>query len=251
MELAAFVAAARRARPTLVVDEVAFAAHVHASLAAGANVGHAADLLLAFACGSGDEAALGILERELIAPLASTVLRGSIAIDEVLQVLRVTLIVGTARGGPRILQYRGRGPLAAWLAICATRLMIHQRGTPTLELDDTVAEPLATSGALAYLQGRYRDVFNRAFQAAMKQLTPRDRALLHQYYALGTGMERLGVVYGVSRATAARRVALARARLVATVRDRVAGELQIDPAEADSILRSIRSAIELSLPSAG
>jgi RNA polymerase sigma-70 factor, ECF subfamily len=247
----------RRAWPRFAVEERGFLDYVSACLPHDGDPAdalarlHVADLYLAFACAGRDAHALAVFERERMRPVVARALRRRPDCDAegLMQQLRMTLLVGTAASAPTLLQYRGRAPLKAWLSVCATRLVVRARdATPGwAALDDNLEAPLATGGELGCLKGRYRESFNAAFRDALVGLAPRDRALLHQQYGLEMGIDRLGTVYGVSRATAARWVARARERLVGAVRARLVDELGLEGDEIDSILRSIRSAIELTL----
>ena len=97
----------------------------------------AADLALASACAQGDPEALARFEAILTAirPALAAVGASTTEIDEVLQRLRVQLLVGDQ---PGILAYAGRGELRAWVRVIGVREMVRlcRQGGRAEELDD-------------------------------------------------------------------------------------------------------------------
>src|SRR5262249_57644413 len=89
-----------------------------------------ADLYLAFACGAGIPGALAAFESKYMARVPSLIARLDPAgrlTDEVIQTLRVQILVPDARGRARILDYSGRGALIAWLRVSAIRATLKLR----------------------------------------------------------------------------------------------------------------------------
>lgn len=203
----------------------------------------AAEVELCQACARGDEAALASLET-YFARCRQRLTRKFSAdeVDEALQQVRVTLLVREGGQTPRIAQYRGDGKLEKWLAIAATRHLLRNEGKRANPVLARLGEEVSTS-----LSAPYLPVINEALASAWNELSSRGRALLHQQYALSLGIDRIGHHYEVSRATAARWVAQARNELVERVRSKLAVELSARPAEVDSMLRSLRDALELEL----
>jgi RNA polymerase sigma-70 factor (ECF subfamily) len=85
------------------------------------------------------------------------------------------------------------------------------RKAPTEEtpLDD--AGPLAVPAPgddpeLEYLKRTYRAEIRQAFEEAARGLEPEERNLLRDHYAHGLSIDRIAVVHGFHRATAARRI---------------------------------------------
>ena len=66
-------------------------------------------------------------------------------------------------------------------------------------------------------------------------------------YLGGLNIERIGVCYGVHRATVARSIGDARERLLADTRTRLAGNLALEESEVDSLVGLLRSQVEVSL----
>jgi RNA polymerase sigma-70 factor (ECF subfamily) len=63
----------------------------------------------------------------------------------------------------------------------------------------------------------------------------------------GWTIDRIGALYGVHRATAARRIAAARDELGAAIRTELAARLAISIDEVDSIVRLVQNRIDVSL----
>ena len=90
---------------------------------------HADDLDLASACVTGDRDALEKLEVliERQAEAIARVDRSHDFIREIQQRVRMRLLVGANDGRPRIVDYAGRGPLAAFVRVAALRLALMEK----------------------------------------------------------------------------------------------------------------------------
>jgi RNA polymerase sigma-70 factor (ECF subfamily) len=107
--------------------------------------------------------------------------------------------------------------------------------------------PLASGNPeLDHLRGLYRAEFKSALEEAISSLDPDERKILRNYYYEGLGVERLGVLYNVDTRTAGRRIARARAKILSTTRRRLMAKLGLGRAELESILRAVRSGLEIS-----
>jgi RNA polymerase sigma-70 factor len=94
---------------------------------------HVTDLYLAFACLEHKPAAVRSLEARYLAPLEQLFLRknASAWTKDVSQMLRAKLLVGLGGAAPALAAYAGRGPLAPWLKVTATRVLLNDiRATP-------------------------------------------------------------------------------------------------------------------------
>lgn len=223
---------------------------------AGNYADHREDVTWADELARSTPAALARFERELV-PDIRAVLRGrgfdSEEITEVLQELRVHLLVGDG-GPPLITQYGGRGTLRSWVLVCAVRgavkLRRRQRHEPPAADEVLIDLVDRTAGQgdrdLAALKQGYRDAFRRAFRHALGALDPGSRTLLRLHAIDGLTIDEIGALQGVHRATAARRLERARDSLFRGTRAALMGELGTDRLEAESILRWVRSRIDLS-----
>jgi RNA polymerase sigma-70 factor (ECF subfamily) len=105
-----------------------------------------------------------------------------------------------------------------------------------------------TAPALAVMKAKYRDEFKRAFHAAVAALSDRERLLLRQAELDGLSIDELAKFYGVHRATTARWVESAREAVLKKTQEALAERLAIASAEVASIMRLIRSSLDVSLP---
>src|SRR5262245_11625224 len=108
--------------------------HVAAAVAAGADLLHAADLVLAWAATTGDRAAVARLEHTIGGELATAARKIDPApafVDEIRQAALVRLLVGEPPAPPRIPTYRGTGPLRGWAALAALRLALNTKRART------------------------------------------------------------------------------------------------------------------------
>jgi RNA polymerase sigma-70 factor, ECF subfamily len=260
-ELGAALDAARAAWPSLALDPDRFVACLRRLLAGHPAPAellarlHVADLYLACACGAGDRAALAVLEERMWPEIDSVLARLSLPAarrDDLMQDLRVALLVGKSGSPGKIDQYRGEGELRRWLRAAALRAVYQaaRRTRREVALDDTSLAALAgidDGPELTHVKEVYRAEFKAAFAAALAGIDRRERILLRQHYLDGLTVDELGSVHGVHRATAARWVARARARLLRAVLRELRRRLRLGRSELDSILRLVRSRIDLSL----
>jgi RNA polymerase sigma-70 factor (ECF subfamily) len=234
-------------------------------LAAELDTARVADLWAACACGTGDGRAIAEVEARYFPDVDAALGKMGLSADrigEVKQGLRRLLFVGdpdvqaAGRSGPpgappRITEYRGTGDLRAWLRVSAMRAALkllrkENRETPT---DDALLEARAQQDdpELAYMKAAYRASFKVAFQEALESLLPRERTLLKQQIVDGLGIDELGALYQVHRATAARWVQSAREKLLLRTRRTFMLNARISSDECESIMRLVRSQLDMSL----
>lgn len=260
-------AAGRAAWPAIAVADAALAAAVAERLA-DAEPAHAAEAFLATALAAGDPAAVAVFEAELVPEIDVALRRmrlpGGTA-DEVRQALRVELLVGTAGGGPRIADYGGRGALAGWLRVTATRraLKVLRAAKREESLDELLldhwpldrtpdATPSHGRGAAASPEGRhlratYTTELKRAVGEAFAALAVRQRNLLRQHLLDDLTIDELARLYRVHRATCARWLVDAREELGKRTRKHLGEHLGLAGDELASLLRYLDSDLELSL----
>jgi len=214
---------------------------------------HPADYWLAVALAHQVPAAMRVFERLLVPEINLALRRLRLpggAADEVMQALRVELLVGDPV--PRIAGYGGRGALAAWLRVTATRkaLKLLRRTVREETLDELLLEhwPEATPGpAHRHLRTTYTAELKRAVADALGGLEVRQRNLLRQHVLDGLTIDELARLYRAHRATCARWLADARAELGRHTRRHLTAALGLPGDEVDSVLRLLDSDIELSL----
>jgi len=226
--------AGRAAFPTLGLTAEAFVDFVGARLEPGQDPDKLAgvDLYLVAACLAGvPEAARTFIERHRaeverhVRRLAGT----PEATGELLQELWVELLTGGADGQPpRLSQYRGRGPLDAWLRVTIVRRGVDlTRKKKMVDFEEVAFDRAADHDPeLSVLRRRHRDELAAIFKDAAAA-TPRDeRTLLRMHYVDGATLNDLAVVFRTSRSGIHRKVEAARdalmGRIAALVRERLA-----------------------------
>lgn len=128
--LAELLATARAAWPDLPLPAATFLRHLAERFPEGSSpvislqTLHAADFYLACACAHGIPAAHAVLDAQFLPKVDEAVARvggsGGDAV-EVRQRLRERLLTPEEGKAPRIAEYQGTGPLAAWLSAAAVR----------------------------------------------------------------------------------------------------------------------------------
>lgn len=245
---------ARRAWGPL--DEDAFARHLASRATFVDDVDalvrlHAVDLALASACLRGEPRAIESLEREVrpvvLRALQRTRLDGGDR-DDVGAAIREELVFGRDGKPPLLATYSGRGSLKGWAHAIASRLGVKRqrdldRHVVTDDLEPLV--PVVTGPDVTLDRHRHRRLFDAAFTAAVRALETRERNLLRQHYLDGLGIDDLGAMYRVHRATAARWLIGARQAIFDRVKTLLAENLS--PAEVNELLIDPDSDFALSL----
>jgi RNA polymerase sigma-70 factor (ECF subfamily) len=246
----------RQTWPDIELDLTAYAAFVD-ERAAGASLDelYLDHLYLACACAEGVPHAIARVEERFVGRLGAALApfeQVGIAAAEVVQLLRVRLFTCEEGRRPRIAEYGGLADLGAWIKVVAVRIAISLGRKDRRELavgDEMLGQvPSQTpSPELALLRETYRSEFRAAFQVGFRSLTPRERNLLRHQVLDQMSIDRIGALYGVHRATAARWLAHARHALVRAVRRELQSQLQVGRSELESILRLIQSQLDISL----
>ena len=144
--------------------------------------------------------------------------------------------MGSLRGFVRIIAAREVVALAR-RADARTR-----RSEPDLEelVNDSDPELLS-------LKARYGEEFKAAFEMAIAQLEPRQRNLLRHQLIDDLGIDAIGALYGVHRATAARWLARAREDLFDGTVTELSQRLSLPAPEIQSVIRIIGSQLDASV----
>jgi len=211
-----------------------------------------ADLFLAAACTTGDERAIAAFRAALWPAVRDVLARlgaGAALLDETEQRVLEMLFVAPPGGRPQIAGYSGRGRLRSWLRSIGVRTGRRLMGAAVgAGGDDLERMPAAVDDPqLELLRTQYAGTFRTAVVTAFARLTDRQRNLLRQYHLDELTIDQLGTLYHVNRATAARWVIGARAALLEATRELLAAELAIPTGEVDSIIRLVRSRIDISI----
>jgi RNA polymerase sigma-70 factor (ECF subfamily) len=212
---------------------------------------HEAERELAVRCAAGDPEALAELERTYFPGIRRALAKMGLSresIDEVMQALRADMfVVRSAHPAhpPRIAEYEGRGSLAAWLRVSATRLatkLVRPRNDVAADEDALLAARApGDDPELSFIKEASRSAFKAAFQKALDALDDRGRALLKMHLIDGLGIDAIAEVYDVHRATAARWLARAEEEILESTRKSLMLDGKIGREECASILRLVRS----------
>jgi serine/threonine-protein kinase len=222
---------------------------------------HADDLLLAAACLRGEAAALAQLEaRVQLAARKAFAGKRLDAEDErdVVQNVLTHLLVARDGETPRLASYAGAGPLDGWLRVTLSRAGISRLRAlasqpPRAEHEDAEAEVAAFGRAvdddpeLATLRARYSEALSAALKESIAALAEADRGLVREHYLEGLTIDDLAALHQTHRATAARRLARARHKVLEGTRSRMMLRFGLGPTELGSLLGALMSGLDWTL----
>lgn len=255
------VRSARAEWPELEVPDEIFVAFLAVRVPDHEDVGTAlgtmqvGDLYLACACLRGESAAIAAFERRFGSELDIALRQIDLPPaqrEEVRQSFQARLLVAPAGAQGTLAKYSGRGSLSGWLRVSITRLALRQAGRGRREraVSDDLLENLPEAEndpELGYLKDLYRVEFKAAFEVAMERLTTRERNLLRHQFVDRLNIDEIGALYRVHRSTAARWLDKARQSVVDHIRRSMMERLRIQGDEYESIMRLIRSQVDLSI----
>jgi RNA polymerase sigma-70 factor (ECF subfamily) len=205
------------------------------------------DLFLCCACLQGDRAAQAVLDRRILSQVPRWVGRLAQSPEDVQQELRAALLFG--EGGGRLRDYAGRGSLERWIKVAATRRAISQQRSqkPVDPLDEVEELFSGPDPQLDFVKLRDREALRKVLQEAIRGLPARELGLLRLHYLQSVSLDKLAALERVHRATVARWLAEARARVLARARALLHERLRLTEAESDSLVRFVGSRLDLSL----
>ena len=245
--------------PTVQLDPSVYLSHLAAKVRARSDelsdrvirTMPAADLYLAAACTAGDPAAIAAFHDTIlpvVRPALAKLGMSDATIDETEQRVLISVLVGDP-DRPAIATYGGRGRLRSWLRSIGVRIGRRLSGTMQLAEPDELDHLSANvhDPELELLRSRYRDEVRTALAGALDQLPERQRNVLRQYYVDGLTIDQLAALYRVDRATTARWVVGARSAVLAATREQLREKLGATSTEVESILRLVRSQLDLNL----
>jgi RNA polymerase sigma-70 factor, ECF subfamily len=259
----ALVRSARASWAEIHVERDAWADHLARHLVCGDVPGQlaqmrAADVHLALGCLARDPRALAEFDLRLreVAPRAlSGVQSRASSLDDLPQDVRERLLV--ARDGatrPKLATYSGKGPIEGWLRVTIARsalsaLRTRQAADPGSDDATSALLELAASDdpQLETLRRRYAPELTGAIQDAISALPEGDRVLLRLNMVDGLSIDDLAIVYGVHRATTARRLARVRHRIFADARARAVDRLNLQQTDFESLMEVMLSKLDITL----
>jgi len=237
------IAAARAACLALAELGVTVAPEPFAADLARRGIGEVAaprmvELALAWACTQGDEAAIAYFERIYVSQARNALAKlrlGRTLADDVVGWMRFELMVRPE--GPLLATYTGRGELGSWVRAIAVHEAVKRERRARREVTPELLEELPMPAAeLFAMRGAYGAELTAALSNSFAALPLDERNLLRQFFLDGLTIDMLGKLYKVHRATAARRVAAARVRLVDLVRATLRRDLALSEDAVDQVI---------------
>jgi RNA polymerase sigma-70 factor, ECF subfamily len=249
---AAHIAVAREAWPTLTWDVATYRAWLvdacgnEHELATRLPSLDPAESVLCWTAGSGDAEAHRLFDLHYMHQVGPALRRfgGDAAFaDEVAQRVRVKLLVATSGAHAPIARYALGTGLAGLVRTAAVREALSlrrgdKRSEPEATLDVVVGE---ADPELRALKDRYAREFQRAFTAAVTELSAKDRHLLRLSLSAHASIDDIARMHQTHRATAARWLNAARDELAAKTRQHLQAALVVGDDELQSLLRLIRT----------
>ena len=245
--------------PSLQVDALELRGYLQerAVSTVGLSPAIAADLFLACACVMRVPSAIQLFQTtyDPIVSSAARRLDGSPAFaDELRQRLSEQLFVGTDHSPAKIGDYRGRGPLSAWLRTSAKRLALRLAKVSSPEVlmtREALADEISDvcDQELALLKEHYGELFRQELVLALNELPARERMLLQLHLVAGLSTTRIAKMYHLNQSSISRQLQRAAANVFALIKQRVHARLGVETAELESLLDLARSHIELTLSS--
>lgn len=250
--MADFEARARTAWPAVTVSSSAFRDFVRERLEDEPSDEIAQDLLLCCGCLEGDDAALRGFDENLgqwVPAFVAKLGLDAVQIDEVRQRLRHRLLIPNDAGHRKLADYRGLGRLPSWLRVVAIRIALDLKQTEARRASTPPRDDQLVSDdpELDYLRQRYAEDFRAAFVDALRGLPLEQRNVLRLHLLDGLNIDRIGQLHDVHRATAARWLASARESLAKETQRLLQARLQVSRSEFESLLRLVRSDLDVSL----
>jgi RNA polymerase sigma-70 factor (ECF subfamily) len=213
------------------------------------------DLVLARACSHGEARAVAAFRDRFAGDIAYLTRRWHVLdADDAAQQIWDKLLVGDG-GPPRIASYRGQGALKNWVRMVASRVLVdlgrrrlpdRPGATDPVHELASVLEP-GSDVQLAVIKVDAANAMRPAIEAAIAELTPRERNLLRYRYVHGLGVAEIAQLYGLHRVTASHAIAHARDRLRDALRDALGARTGLVGEAADSFVQLCWSRLELSL----
>ncbi|HET9990198.1 MAG TPA: sigma factor-like helix-turn-helix DNA-binding protein [Kofleriaceae bacterium] len=248
---------ARSAWPGIDVPLEEYAAHLGARVSdiASLETVDTGDLYIACGCLHDSPGARELFSRALLPPIALSVQRFDPApafADEVRQRVAEKVLFGTSSTGPKLADYNGRGPLAAWLRVVAIRTALDLVASHSPARAQTLADafegmPEDDDPTLAYLRARYLPAYRDAIRAALAALTAQQRNVLRLQLVSRLTTERIATMFHVNQSTVVRWLATTRGEIRARAEASLISSLKVSPTELASLTRLILSRLDVSI----
>jgi RNA polymerase sigma-70 factor, ECF subfamily len=165
--------------------------------------------------------------------------------DDVAQAVRELLLTGEK---PRLWTYAGKGSLEGWVRVTAVRLALKLKAKQPAGVSE-VTSGVAVTGDLGtqVAKAQVRAEVEQAMESVLASLDTEERAWLKLYYLDGLSLERVASLFGVHTSTISRRIAALEGHVLAALRERLQHQLRLPRTEVESLIRFVRSQLEVSL----
>jgi RNA polymerase sigma-70 factor (ECF subfamily) len=258
--LGALCARGREACPGLALADETFVRHIGTVLARDKSGSPSledrlvGDLFLAAACVAGVPGAAEAFDERCTPAIRAAIARlapSEAARDEIVQRARDVLLVGRPDAVPKLTLYLGTGPLARWAATTGQRLALLELRAGRAEgraRDGLAKEPAPPADPeLAYLKQQYRGEFEATLAQLVATLEERDRMVLRLSLIEGLSAEKIGKIYGISRATAQRRIEDVREKIADGLKGALGERLALSGSGVGSVAGLVASQLDVSL----
>jgi RNA polymerase sigma-70 factor (ECF subfamily) len=250
----------RAAYPALAVTDEMFGRHLADVTARGPDDAppleerFVEDLYLACACLCGVAGAAEAFDAACAPAIRAAIIRltaGDAARDELMQATRDALLVPRPGEPARLASYLGTGPLPRWVATTGQRLAL--LALRSARVEERAHGALAKEAAppadpeLAYLKHQYKGDFETVLADLVSALDERERVVLRLHLIEGLSAEKIGKMFGMSRATAQRRIEEVREKIADGVRRSMRERLELSGSAAGSVAGLVASQIDISL----
>jgi len=214
------------------------------------------DLYLAVACSIGESAAITVFSRRYMSRLSHYLRRfgdSSELIDDVRANLEDKLLFSAEVGHPpRIHQYVGRGPLEAWVAMTAQRSllsMLRSRGSASRSApaDELWELWSAASGLERDESHRFADTIRETLRQVIQSLPVRERNVLRLSIVEDVSLSQIARMLNVNQSTVSRAFHACLDKVNEEMRVRLKALHGMRDSEIESVVRDLRSQIDLSL----
>lgn len=213
-----------------------------------------AELYIAIACARGDHVALAAFRTRYFEPLVSSLRRmglGDAQFDDVWQTVCDRLLVPRSDDMPRILRYAGDGKLGGLVRVAATRMALNwvQREAWRTTGDGWIDRMPAghADPELHAIKLQHRAELKEELEAAIASLGARERMMLRLHLVERMGIDAIGALCSIHRATAARAIARAKETLAARVRARLVARWKVSKTDLPALQGLVDSQVDLSL----
>lgn len=206
-----------------------------------------ADLFLVCACVRGLADAMAALEKSVLALIPGWVAKVDPSPDfgdDVAQAVRELLLTGAS---PRLGTYAGKGSLEGWVRVTAVRIALKLKARQSPGADASANVAVTPDLGTQVAKAQVRAEVEQAMESVLASLDTEERAWLKLYYLDGLSLEKVASLFGVHTSTISRRIAALEGHVLAALRERLQHQLRLPLAEVESLIRFVRSQLEVSL----